>query len=91
MNVRVPGVVVLGQREDSQSVLDQLQKTTADTTHLSTLRGLEETLNVQGPDLALVVGTDFQEEDVRLQIQRLVGTHPCLLIYIDPTERFAGL
>ncbi len=77
-------VVVLGQREDSQSVLDQLKQTTADTTHLSTLSGLEETLHTEGPDLALVVGTDFQEEDVRLQIQRLVGTHPCLLIYIDP-------
>ena len=76
-------VVVLGQAQDSRGVLEQLKTTSAITTHLEEIGDLDAELAEHGPDLALVVGSDFQEEEVRLQIQRTVGTRPCLLIYID--------
>lgn len=75
-------VVVLGKQEDSQELLAKLQGVS--TTHVEDVKALETALNTHAPDLALVVGRDFQAPDRRLEIQRTVGTQPCLLMYIDP-------
>ena len=77
-------IVVLGGKDDSHEVLQQLERLSADAVHLETMDSLESTLREQGPELALVVGADFQQQENRLQIQRVVGTHPCLVLYIDP-------
>ena len=77
-------VVVLGQKEDSRAVLEQLQKTAANTTHIEDFSGLESALAAHGPDVALVVGSDFQETTERLRIQQMVGSRPCLVLYINP-------
>ena len=79
-------VVVLGQKEDSRAVLEQLQKTAANTTHIDDLTGLQTALSSHGPNVALVVGSDFQENEKRLEIQRLVGSQPCLVLYINEED-----
>ena len=79
-------VVVLGQKDDSQAVLRQLEQVKTEATHLDELHQLEDTLSSYEPDLALVVGTDYQERNIRMQIQRMVGSKPCLVLYIDPTS-----
>ena len=76
-------VVVLGRKQDSRDVLTQLDKTSAKTMHLDEVDNLSAVLAEQDPDLAVVVGSDFQEKETRLQIQRLVGSRPCLVLYID--------
>ena len=78
-----PRVVVLGLESDSRAVLERLGETTAETTHFDNIEALENALNEQKPDLALVVGTAFQEQQARLQIQRMVGSRPCLVLYVN--------
>ena len=51
------------------------------------IAALETALSAQRPDLALVVGTAFQEPQNRVQIQGMVGSQPCLVLYIN-TEPF---
>ena len=76
-------VVLLGQSEESLAVWKQLQKTTTDCLQVENINGLKEALEQQGPDLAIVVGGSFQEEQSRLEIQRLVGANSCLVLYIN--------
>ena len=76
-------VVVLGQQDDTKMVLSELNKRQSECVHLEDITDLEATLSQQSPELALVVGADFQEKDARLHIQRLVGEHPCLVLYVD--------
>ena len=78
-----PRVVVLGEEDASRDVLSRLAQTTAETTHLDSISALETALDEWKPELALVVGTTFQEQATRLQIQRMVGSRPCLVLYID--------
>ena len=76
-------VVLLGQSEESLAVWKQLQKTTTDCLQVENINDLKEALEQQGPDLAIVVGGSFQEEQNRLEIQRLVGANSCLVLYIN--------
>jgi len=79
-------VVVLGKSEDSQTLLERLQLTHVECLHLDTLNQLEPALQEKGPQLALVVGSDFQGKDKRLEIHRMVGSQPCLVLFIDTKE-----
>ncbi|MEC7984304.1 MAG: hybrid sensor histidine kinase/response regulator [Myxococcota bacterium] len=79
-------IVVLGKKADSEPILRQLKDTSAKTTHLESIDALSAALSDQNPDVALVVGSDFQKQEVRMQVQRTVGAHPCLVMYIHPTD-----
>ena len=80
-------VVVLGNQADSRELLQKLEAVSATTTHLEEVDLLDAALKAHEPDIALVVGSDFQAQDVRLKIQRTVGTRRCLLLYIDPVTQ----
>lgn len=76
-------VVVLGQREDSTALIQHLAQTQVEANHLEGLDDLERVLAESDPDMALVVGEDFQKPQTRLEIQRMVGVHPCLVLYAN--------
>ena len=79
-------VVVLGGQEDSREVLRQLEHHQTEFQHLEDLDKLQATLEARETALALVVGSDFQEPEKRLEIQKLVGARPCVLLYVDAAK-----
>ena len=79
-------LVVLGSSDDSQAILDKLQQTAAQFHHVPTVSDFERLLTEQGADVALVVGAEFQAQDRRLEIQRMVGEKPCLVLYLGDTN-----
>ena len=79
-------MVVLGTNEESDSVLQTLETHQVQFTHLDQLGALSSHLEQHAPDLALVIGDHFQQQDQRLEIQRLVGSRPCLVLYIDTSD-----
>jgi signal transduction histidine kinase/DNA-binding response OmpR family regulator len=76
-------VVLLAEEHDSGGVLQQLQDASIETTSVEEVEGLKTLLLNDIPDLVLVVGSHFHEQENRLEIQRVVGSRPCLVLYVE--------
>ena len=81
---RTRQLVVLGSTEDSRALVDRLEATSSELSHVEDLTGLQAALTATEPDMVLVVAQGLQTPETRSRIQQMVGPRPCLVLYIQP-------
>ena len=79
------GIVTLGSKADSDCLQLALKESDSKLTHVEDVSQLSEVIENEAPSLIIILDKNSNDFADRLDIQRRLGNHPCMVFYYDPT------